>query len=88
MLPHLVTLLSFVLFAAITLAFIRLCLGPTIPDRIIAFDLIAALFMAQLILWSFHYGNPFLIEIAAGIALVSFIATVALARYLECRRES
>lgn len=74
---------QYMLAAAILLSAIRVIKGPTLLDRIIALDLLAALTMAQCVLLTLVSGFIPYLDIAIAIALISFIATVALVRYLE-----
>tara|TARA_B110000014_G_C19981565_1_gene508270 strand:- start:574 stop:858 length:285 start_codon:yes stop_codon:yes gene_type:complete len=76
---------QYMLAAAIVLSTIRVIKGPTLLDRIIALDLIAALTMAQCVLLTLVSGFIPYLDIAIAIALISFIATVALVRYLESK---
>lgn len=78
-----ITACQWMLGAAILLSAIRVIKGPTLLDRIIALDLIAALTMAQCVLLTLVSGFIPYLDIAIAIALISFIATVALVRYLE-----
>ena len=63
--------------------FIRFVKGPTLPDRIIAFDLMATLAIGILVLFSIIVGQPLFLDVALAMALVVFLGTVALARYLQ-----
>ena len=62
---------------------IRIWRGPFITDRIVALDLLGSLLMCQCILQVFESGFVFYLDIAAAIAVICFLATVAFARYLE-----
>jgi len=68
---------------AMLLALWRVARGPTVMDRIVALDLIAALIMGQLVTMVLASGFVSYLDAASAIAVISFIATVALARYLE-----
>jgi len=61
----------------------RIAVGPTVMDRIAALDLLAALIMGQLVTLVLSSGFASYLDAATAIAVISFIATVALARYLE-----
>ena len=76
---------QYMLAAAIVLSTIRAIKVPTLLDRIIALDLIAALTMAQCVVLTLVSGFIPYLDIAIAIALISFIATVALVRYLESK---
>ena len=68
------------------LAFGRLVRGPTLPDRVIAIDLIGVLIVCTLVVVASDAGGVLFLDVAMFIALISFIGTVAYARYVE--RES
>ncbi|MEM8550684.1 MAG: monovalent cation/H+ antiporter complex subunit F [Verrucomicrobiota bacterium] len=68
---------------AMLLAGYRIIRGPMMVDRVVALDLIGALIMGQFILLVFSSGFVSYLEVAAAIAVVSFLATVAFARILE-----
>lgn len=61
----------------------RIWTGPSIPDRIVALDLFAALIMAQTALTVIHSRFISYLDVATAIAVISFLATIAFARYLE-----
>jgi multicomponent Na+:H+ antiporter subunit F len=68
---------------AALLAFIRLVRGPTLPDRVIAIDLIGVLMVCVLVVVAASTGEQAFLDVAMVIALISFVGTVAYARYLE-----
>ncbi|MGJ8632695.1 MAG: monovalent cation/H+ antiporter complex subunit F [Luteolibacter sp.] len=72
-----------IIAAAMLLAGWRIWKGPSIPDRIVALDLLAALIMAQTVLLAITSGFVSYLDVATAIAVISFLATVAFARYLE-----
>ena len=75
--------LSLVLLVlSIALAFLRLVRGPQAADRVIALDLIAVLIVAFLAAYAIHTGNTAFLDVAIAYALVAFLGTVALARFL------
>lgn len=65
------------------LAFARLVRGPTLPDRVIAIDLIGVLIVCTLVAVAFSNGLAVFLDVALFIALISFVGTVAYARYVE-----
>jgi len=71
------------LLAAFALAVIRLLRGPDIVDRIAALELIAGTTMAIFVLFAVRFEEPLLLDAAMAIAVISFLGTVALERYLE-----
>lgn len=64
------------------LAFIRLVRGPSAPDRIVALDIIAGMTIGLIATYSVVTNEPSLLHVAVGLALISFLGTIAVARYL------
>lgn len=62
---------------------VRLVHGPSLPDRVIALDLLTTLGIGVLATYAIATGQPVFLDVAIIIALVSFIGTVAFAYYLE-----
>lgn len=71
------------LAAAVLLALVRLVKGPDPADRIVALDLISVLIVAFLAAFSIYTDESAYLDVAIAYALVAFLGTVALARYLE-----
>ena len=74
---------SIMIGLAVICALIRILRGPTTPDRIVAVDLLASLVMAAMLLSGIATGNPFFLQSVLGFAVVLFLGTVALPRYLD-----
>ena len=72
-----------VLVLAMFLSFYRLVRGPSLPDRVVALDLITVQIAAMLALDTIATGNSVFLDAAIVLALISFLGTVAFARYLE-----
>ena len=68
---------------AAALAFVRLLRGPTLPDRVVALDLIGVLIVCVIVAVAATTGQQAYLDVAIVIALVSFVGTVAYARYIE-----
>jgi len=83
---ELVLSLVFVLLAgALFLAFFRLARGPSLPDRVIALDLISMIIAAMIGAYVIWVQQPVLLDAVTVVAVVSFFGAVACARYLERR---
>jgi multicomponent K+:H+ antiporter subunit F len=67
---------------AVIFAFWRLLRGPSAPDRILALDTLYVNTIALLVLFGIHLGNNIYFEAALLIALMGFVGTVALCKYL------
>ncbi|MEL6264742.1 MAG: cation:proton antiporter [Pseudomonadota bacterium] len=63
----------------------RLVKGPTLADRVVALDLLSVLLMALLVIFAVAVEVPAYLDAALALSLVSFLATVAFARYIERR---
>ncbi|MDN7025857.1 cation:proton antiporter [Methanoculleus sp. FWC-SCC1] len=76
-------LLSVVVLAAlIVLAMVRLFAGPTAPDRVVALDAVNTLTVAAMILLGVVYQQIIFIDVAIVYALLSFVGTLYIAKYL------
>jgi multicomponent Na+:H+ antiporter subunit F len=60
----------------------RVFRGPTIPDRVVALDNIATNMVALIVVFSIRAQSALYIDVALVIAILSFLATVAAAKYL------
>jgi multicomponent Na+:H+ antiporter subunit F len=71
-----------VLLVSIFLVLVRLIRGPDAADRIVALDLVSMLIVAFLAAYSIFSGETSFLDVAIGYALIAFLGTVALARFL------
>jgi len=67
---------------AVVLNFWRLLFGPDTPDRILALDTLYVNTIALLVLFGIHSASNIYFEAALLIALMGFVGTVALCKYL------
>lgn len=70
---------------SLALAFVRLMLGPSLPDRVVALDLIGLISVGIIACYDIVTEQPILLDAATVVALVAFLGTVAFARYIERR---
>ncbi len=70
------------LLISIALALVRLIKGPDAADRIVALDLMSMLIVAFLATQSIYAGETSFLDVAIAYALIAFLGTVALARFL------
>lgn len=73
---------------SILLGFVRLARGPSLADRVVALDMMTVSIVAFCALFSIRTNDPVFLDIALVLALVGFLATVALARFAERRMEA
>jgi multicomponent Na+:H+ antiporter subunit F len=82
-----VSIVSFIslsmMAVAIMLAVIRLIRGPSLPDRVVALDLISILAAGITAIYAIASGQAVFLDVATILALISFLGTVAFARYVE-----
>ncbi len=69
--------------AALVLCVWRLLRGPEVPDRVLALDTMYINVVAMVILLGIRFGTELYFEAAMLIALLGFVSTVALARFLS-----
>ncbi len=67
---------------ALVLSLWRLLRGPDAPDRILGLDTLYVNTIALLVLLGIHLGNAIYFEAALLIAMMGFVGTVALCKYL------
>ena len=84
--PAIVAALGFTTIGGIA-GCIRLVLGPSLADRVVALDLVTILLIAIAALLAIKTGEAVYLDLGLAIALVGFLATVAFARYAERRPE-
>ncbi|MEH3076910.1 monovalent cation/H+ antiporter complex subunit F [Quadrisphaera setariae] len=75
-----------VLAAAAVVAAVRVVVGPTDADRVLAVDLGFVVVLAALALLAVRLQAPALLDLVVAGTLVGFLATVALARLVGSRR--
>ncbi|MEO0637938.1 MAG: cation:proton antiporter [Pseudomonadota bacterium] len=67
---------------------IRVIIGPTIVDRILALDLLVGIAIGFIALIGLRTGFTLYVDIAIALGLVGFLATVAFARFILHRGET
>lgn len=74
-----------VLSLALILIAVRIIIGPTLPDRIVALDLLVAIAVGFIAAFGIRTGAYPVLDIAIALGLVGFLATVAFARFVLTR---
>ena len=72
-----------VITAGIILCLLRMLKGPTAPDRAVAVDTVATITTALLVLLGFIFERYVYLDVALVYAVLTFIGSVAIARFLE-----
>lgn len=63
----------------------RVVKGPTLPDRVLALDMLVGIVIGFIALIAIRTGFTLYIDIAISLGLVGFLATVAFARFILSR---
>ncbi|NWJ25195.1 cation:proton antiporter [Rhizobium sp. RM] len=63
----------------------RVVVGPTLPDRIIALDMLVGIAIGFIAVIAIRTGFNLYVDIAIALGLVGFLATVAFARFVLSR---
>lgn len=74
-----------VVTGACFICLLRALRGPTAPDRVVAIDAITALSCAIMVILGVLYRESFYLDVALVYAFLSFLGTIAVAKYLEGR---
>lgn len=75
---------AIVLFGiAIALSLVRVFKGPTLPDRVVAFDVIGVNLISIAAVLSVILRTKAFLEVILIIAILAFISTVAFSKYIE-----
>ncbi|MGV2979146.1 monovalent cation/H+ antiporter complex subunit F [Camelimonas sp. ID_303_24] len=71
------------IFMAMLLSGIRLAIGRTLVDRIVAIDMLTVISLSLIALYAHVSGRFVYIDVALVYGLLSFLAVLAIARFLE-----
>ncbi len=78
---YLVVLLALLL--CMVMAFIRVIKGPTAPDRVVGLDTINTIVIVGMVIFGAALNEVIYIDVAIVYALLSFVTTLFIAKYLE-----
>lgn len=73
------------LSASFLLTVYRVVMGPTLPDRVLALDMLVATAIGFIAVIGLRTGFALYLDIAIALGLVGFLATAALARFVLTR---
>jgi len=65
------------------MAIIRVIRGPTAPDRIVGLDTINTIVIVLMVVFGAAFNEVIYIDVAIVYALLSFVTTLFIAKYLE-----
>ena len=76
-------LAAVLIFLGILLCVLRLAFGSTVIDRVVAVDMLTVISISLIALYA-HVGGRFIyLDVALVYGVLSFLAVLAVARYLE-----
>lgn len=76
--------ISLILFGiSIAITFMRIVLGPTFPDRVIAMDVIGVNIISSIAIISIFMGTKAYLDVILILAILAFISTVAFSKFIE-----
>ncbi len=83
---HWMTLGTLPLLAiGVVLVFVRLLRGPSLPDRVVALDILSVFGIGIIVAFAIATDQAIFVDVASVLALVSFLGTIAFAAYVERR---
>jgi multicomponent Na+:H+ antiporter subunit F len=68
---------------AAAMGVVRLIRGPSMPDHVVALDLIGTIVVGGIAVYAIRVGQPVYIYASLVLGLVLFLGTVAIGYYLE-----
>lgn len=74
------------LTGTVLLSLVRLVRGPSLPDRVVALDLLISVGIGVTAVYAVATNQPVFLDVATVLALISFLGTIAFARYIDLRR--
>jgi multicomponent Na+:H+ antiporter subunit F len=80
---HLIVIAAVLIFFGILLGVLRLVLGRTIVDRVIAVDMLTVVSISLIAIYAHVADRQIYLDVALVYGVLSFLAVLAVARYLE-----
>jgi multicomponent Na+:H+ antiporter subunit F len=80
-----IDIVAYVLTAAAMLTAARILIGPTIWDRMLGFNLLSSKLIMIIVVCAIIFERNFLLDIALTYALLGFVSTIFIARFVRDR---
>lgn len=61
----------------------RFLKGPTLSDRVVAFDILSIIAVSLLVVLALYFKNSIYLDIAIAIGLIGFLGATIFGRYIE-----
>jgi multicomponent Na+:H+ antiporter subunit F len=78
-----VTFTLVALSLGLLLTFVRLVLGPSLSDRVVALDLMAIMAVGLIAVYTIRSDEAAFLDAGIVLALIAFLGTVTFARYIR-----
>lgn len=76
--------IALILFGlSIVITFIRILIGPTFPDRVIAMDVIGVNLISAIAIVSILFSTKAFYDVILVLGILAFISTVSFSKFLE-----
>lgn len=72
-----------ILLLSALVSFYRIIRGPLLTDRVVALDLIGMILVASMVVLAVYWHQTVYLDATLVFAMVGFLATVGISRYLE-----
>lgn len=76
-------ILSVILLMSIFLALLRFLKGPTLSDRVVAFDVVGIMAVSLLIILALYFKRSLYLDIALVMGLIGFLGATIFGRFIE-----
>ncbi len=83
MVEFLISIAATLMCVAFLLALYRFLKGPSVADRVVAFDVLTIVAVTGIVLTALVQGRGIYLDVALIYALLSFLGVIVVARYLE-----
>ncbi|MBN2559062.1 MAG: pH regulation protein F [Clostridia bacterium] len=74
-----------ILTAAAVITALRILIGPTVWDRLLGFNLLTSKLIMIIVMCAIIFEKSYLLDIALTYALLGFVSTVFIARFVRDR---
>ncbi|MFK7804444.1 MAG: monovalent cation/H+ antiporter complex subunit F [Anaerolineae bacterium] len=71
---------------SIVVTFVRFVKGPSLPDRIVAIDILSGIAVAMMAAYAVATGETVFLDVALVVSLITFLGTIGFAYYIDRRQ--
>ncbi len=74
---------SILLLLAMSISMIRFLKGPTLSDRVVAFDVLGIMALSLLVILALYFKRSIYLDVALILGAIGFLGTTIFGRYIE-----